>query len=305
MRSFRRAPISSRTGMMTTRRHDLNNLEPLEGRLSHIHYVKDRRDLDSKDKKNINAQRPKGLEYLYRKFLIYKCFVASEFPVVVTEGKTDIVYLRCAIKALKEQFPILAREEGQSTRVNVHFINPTYVNQRILGLGEGFGGMKAIIERYENIMSSYNDRVHSSPVIFALDNDDGGEEVFKIIRKNTGIEIDFKASETFFHLKQNLYLVKTPSEGSDQSCMEDLFSEEVLSTLLHGKPFGRNKKHGDHTAYGKSEFADRVVRPRVGEIDFRYFAPLLNGITGSIRHFGEAVAPVHQNIPYPGDAVNS
>ena len=281
----------------------LKDLAPLEGRLSHIYYVKDRRDLDVNVKKKMKFQRSRGFEALYRQFLIYKYFIASELPVIVTEGKTDIIYLRCAIKALKRQFSVLVQDKDNRTYVNLHFVNPTYVNQRILKLGNGFSGMKDIIAGYDNLMKAYNGRAMSKPVIFVIDNDSGGEEVFKKIRSDFGINVRYESPELFYYLKRNLYLVKTPSEGDNQSCMEDLFSQDTRSFLVDGKPFDKNKKHGDHTSYGKLVFADRVIRSRMDQIDFGQFAPLLEGIAGSIAHFGDAVTASNRNGSALGQAM--
>ena len=248
-------------------------------------------------------QRSLGFETLYRQFLIYKYFLASELPVVVTEGKTDIIYLRCAIKALKRKFPILVQDMDGRTYVNIRFVNPTYVNQRVLRLGNGFVGMKNIIAGYEKLLMAYNGRAISKPVIFVIDNDSGGEEVFKMIRSKLGINVCYESPETFYYLTRNLYLVKTPSEGANQSCIEDLFSQDTCSNLIDGKPFDKNKMHGDHTAYGKLVFADRVIRSKVDQIDFDNFAPLLEGIAGSIAHFGDAVSASNRNGSALGQAM--
>lgn len=80
-----------------------DNLALLEGRLAHIYYVKnvavhrEQRDLDHR---LVPYQEPTAPRNLYRKFLFYKYFVANEKPVIVTEGKTDVIYLRAAVKAL-------------------------------------------------------------------------------------------------------------------------------------------------------------------------------------------------------------
>ena len=261
------------------------NIAPLEGRLSHIYYVKARRDLDYKIKKEVNFLVPNGFESLYKRFLVYKYFVASEQPVIVTEGKTDIIYLRCAIKALALQFPLLVHEKNGNTFANVRFVAPSYINQKVLNLGEGYGGMKKVIPSYDNLLKPYGYRPLYNPVILVLDNDSGGKKVFDVIKNNLGIEINYSKSDLFFHLKHNLYLVKTPSKSGSQSCMEDLFPSDVHSVLLDGKTFDKDKKHADLDTYGKSIFADKVVRARAKEIDFSNFSPLLNGISASIQHY--------------------
>ena len=268
----------------------ITHLAPLEGRLSFIYYVKDRRDLDSKAKEKARIVRPVGFENLYKRFLVYKFFVSSDLPVLVTEGKTDIVYLSFAMRSLEQDYPLLIMSEDGRIEKCVRFIHPTFINQRVLKLGDGYTGISELINRYAQMMSRYHLSFPRSPVIIVVDNDRGGKAVFNTIESSRNISIDFGSKESFFHLGGNLYLVKTPSRGEEMSCMEDLFSNDVLSIELNGKPFDRDKKHGDHSAYGKSEFADRVVRPRQDQIDFTQFSPILNGISSAILNYRERLA---------------
>lgn len=273
----------------------ISHLAPLEGRLSFIYYVKDRRDLDSKAKEKAKIDRPVGFEKLYKRFLVYKFFVSSDLPVLVTEGKTDIVYLSCAMRSLEKDYPLLVMNEDGRVEKLVRFIHPTFVNQRVLKLGDGYTGINEFINRYARMMSGYHLSLPRSPVIIVVDNDSGGKAVFNTIESSRNIRITFGSKDPFFHLGANLYLVKTPSRETEMSCMEDLFSKDVLSVELNGKPFDKNKKHGDHSAYGKSEFADRVVRPRQDQIDFAQFAPILNGISSAILHYGKQLAELDDN----------
>jgi RNA-directed DNA polymerase len=83
---------------------EFTNLNTIEGILTHIHQVKEHADLrESKAKK----EKPTAARRLYRQFLFYKNFVALDRPVVVPEGKTDSIYLRCAIRRLTAYHPRL------------------------------------------------------------------------------------------------------------------------------------------------------------------------------------------------------
>ena len=213
----------------------INELGPLEGRLSFIYYVKDRRDLNSKEKKERDFKKPIGFERLYKRFLMYKYFVASAVPVLITEGKTDVVYLSCAIRSLKSEFPLLIKQEDDEASMLFKFIHSTYVNQRILNLGEGYGGMKNLLNVYEKSISGYHIRQPHSPVIFVVDNDSGGKSFFDEIKTKCKITITLASNELYFYLGNNLYLVKTPSEGSQESCIEDLFSPRYPIYLAERK----------------------------------------------------------------------
>lgn len=125
-------------------REPIDSLEPLEGVLSHIYFVKERRDR----KPQVNRLAVKAGEFkpphaatdLYRKFLLYKHFIAPSAPVIVTEGISDISYLKCAIRSLAHTFPSLVEERGGKTTHLVNFLRPTGTTRDVLNLGHGASG---------------------------------------------------------------------------------------------------------------------------------------------------------------------
>ena len=56
-----------------------------------------------------------GREKQYQKFLFYRYFFAHEKPVIVTEGKTDIKYIKAALKNLYTEYPELNRKNTRGT----------------------------------------------------------------------------------------------------------------------------------------------------------------------------------------------
>ena len=266
------------------------NIAPLEGRLSHIYYVKSRRDLSPRVRKEIRFSCSESFLKLYRRFLFFKYFVSSPIPVVVTEGKTDIIYIRCAISQSHNRFPTLVRGVDDEAQPNTRFVWPSYVNKNVLNLGDGYGGIIHLLNNYVRSLRDYTYAPLSSPVIIVVDNDDGGKKVFQSIKSNYRLDISISSDEEFFHITHNLYLLKTPSIDGGTSCMESLFPEEILGTIIDGKTFDINKAHGDDTTYGKYIFSDRVIRPNANAIDFTRFHPLLSGMEASIRHHSDLLA---------------
>ena len=154
-------------------------LGPLEGTLSHIHFVKARRDRDPKVNKLAKAagefQPPRAPDELYRKFLFYKYFAAPVAPLIVSEEFSDITYLQCAIRALVKKFPLLAKEEnGKAVRL-VHFLKSSGTSRDLLNLGHGAAGQGALISQYENVLKKYRHKPMAHPVIILCDNDDGAQ----------------------------------------------------------------------------------------------------------------------------------
>ena len=283
-----------------------DNLNPLEGMLSHIYFVKARRDRKPKMKKDKRAKDagevnpPRADKELYRKFLFYKYFVAPKAPLIVTEGKTDITYLQCAIRALvkkfPDQFPRLGKEEdGKVTRL-VHFLKPEGTTRDILSLGRGTSGQASLIRDYTDNLNNYGHKPMGNPVIVLCDNDDGPKGrkgVFNEVKKKGGTEITTTTIKPFYYLGENLYLVKLP-EGKKphKQQIEDLFQPPLLATKLNGKSFDPKKDHGDDTHYGKAAFAEHVVRANASTVDFSGFEELLERIEAVLKHYAPSAPPV-------------
>lgn len=47
----------------------------------------------------------------YMKFLFYKYFWQNKKPLIITEGKTDVRYLKSALKSLNLEYPELVNVE--------------------------------------------------------------------------------------------------------------------------------------------------------------------------------------------------
>lgn len=266
------------------------NLNSLEGTLSHIYFVKARRDRDPKVNKRAIAagefHPPRAPEGLYRKFLFYKYFAAPRGPLIVTEGVSDVTYLQCAIRALVKKFPLLAKEEDGKVIRAVHFLKSSGTSRDILNLGHGAAGQGALISQYENSLKKYPHKSMAHPVIILCDNDDGLKSVIKNAKAKISKIVSTKTTAPFYHLGLNLYLVKVP-EGAPPADkdIEALFDPALLKTKLDGKTFNPKKEHSENTEYGKVIFAEAVVRANAKDIDFSGFEELLSRIEGVLKHY--------------------
>lgn len=272
-----------------------SNLNPLEGMLSHIYFVKARRDRPHRVNKHaINAgefRPPYAPVKLYRRFLFYKHFVDPRAPLIVTEGISDITYIQCAIRLLMKSFPTLAEEKDGKVIRLVNFLKPSGTSRDILNLGHGTSGQATLIEQYSNYIKIYGHKPMNHPVIVLCDNDGGPKAAFKNAEKKSGTKISPTTTSSFYYLGDNLYLIKVP-EGSPpkEKEIEDLFDAALLATKIDGKPFDPKKEHGDDTAYGKVIFAEKVVRPNAATIDFSRFSDLLSRIDQCLTHYAAVKA---------------
>ena len=109
----------------------------MEGRLAHIYYVKSRGDRGDEINGAAKFAPPAAPVALYQRFLLYKYFVANPRPTIITEGRSDIIYLTAAIKALASKVPALITKNNGKAVPNVTFLRHTRNNGRILNLAAG------------------------------------------------------------------------------------------------------------------------------------------------------------------------
>ena len=264
-------------------------LSPLEGVLSYIYSI-----TQKEDRRETIEQRknPRAITKLYRRFLFYKYFIALNEPLIVTEGKTDPVYLREAVKSRKAFHPGLGTPKDGRFEHSLRYFNYRGLAHDVLGLwGGGSGNIRSIPLDYLRALNPKSGKPRAMqhlpmahPVIILLDNDNGLKTVASTIKENFSVEFDLNSTQDFYHITANLYVVKTP-ETTGKSCIEDLFPTEWRETQLNGKKFNPTDKI-DHTKeYSKEVFANSVIRPNASSIDFSGFDPLLSRLLAAIKHY--------------------
>lgn len=254
----------------------LTSIAPLEGMVSHIYHVRNKVDQrQSADKKKVTT----ATRRLYRKLLFYRHFVNLDEPLILTEGTTDSIYLRSAIERLTDFHPKLGSIVDGKLKLTIRTMNYTGTVHDVLQIGGGTGDFKHFILGYKEALKKYRHLPLLFPVIVLIDNDDGAKDIFSVVKQMGDSTISHKATQPFFRLHSNLYLIKTPEIGTKGlSCIEDLFDPTVRATELDGKKFDPNKKHEELGKYGKTIFAEKIIRPNRAAIDFSKFALLLNRI---------------------------
>ncbi len=261
----------------------LTSLNPIEGVLGHIYQVKEHADLREA---KVKREKPTAARNLYRRLLFYKNFVALERPVIVPEGKTNSIYLRCAIRRLAAYHPRLGTIAAGKFKSKIRLMNYSATIHDVLEIGHGAAQLKTFIETYHKSVSKFGHAPLSFPVIVLVDNDDGGKKLFGLTKAKTGVDISYESTDPFYYLGLNLYLIKTPEQvaAPHTSCMETFFDPAVLATKLDGKTFDPDKETDAPGKYGKGIFASKVIEPNADKIDFSGFAPLLDRIIAVFDH---------------------
>jgi retron-type reverse transcriptase len=271
-----------------------DKLSQLEGILNHIYRI-----TQSEERREVQEQRqaPRAIRKLYRRFLFYKYFIALREPLIVTEGKTDPVYLREAVRNLTQFHPVLGSQGKDGFKHAVRYFNYGGQASELLDLGGGgTSNLKSIpIDYRRNLNPSKKEprgfkfRPMAFPVIVVLDNDDGLAPIASTIKQNFDVQFSTTTVDDFYHVTGNFYVVKTPeiiapSTKAKSTYIEQLFPQTWLDAELNGKKFSPKNDIDTNHEYSKEVFAKSVIKPNARNIDFSGFSPLLTRIVKVLRH---------------------
>ena len=275
-----------------TSKKDETSLDVVEGMLSHIYQIK-----IAKQALHIQTDETaqKALRELYRQFLFYRRFVALEFPLVICEGITDNIYLKCAIQNLPEFHPKLGSFSDELFRPKIGFFSYSNKVHRHLKITGGTGSLVTFISQYEKHLRKYKNIPLRNPVIVLSDNDAGAKNLLSVVSKITKTTITHESEDSFFRITGNLYYVKTPRiDGHAESKIEDFFEPALSKIKLNGKSFNPEKIHGEEDEYGKAAFAEKVVRRNAKEINFTGFASVLRRLVAVIDDYTSGSTEIAQ-----------
>lgn len=274
-----------------TREQRAGNINELGGMLSFIDYIdKHNNRLPHTTKTSLNKR-----ENVYSDFLYYSAFWANPKPTILTEGKTDITYLRVALDSLSANYPNLIGNKKMGNKTvrdyGVKFFKNTTKSKYFLNLDGGASHLKDFIVGYEKKTGAFKIIANQKPVIIVLDNDSGSggsNGIFQtLIGKafpNITLSKDELRNQKWIWVTKNLYLIFTPLNGLNDSSMEDLFHSSVLQTTLGGKVFNRTNAKCKDNEYGKEFFATGVVLKQRKTINFSNFNYIFESITEIIDH---------------------
>ena len=266
----------------------------LEGRFSFINQV-ERYSKEANSEKTHSTRLSSSREEQYRKFLFYKYFLANEKPLILTEGKTDVRYIKAALKSLVDGYPdLLSKSDAGAFKFKLSFLNRTKRLRYFFKLGlDGADTMQNICNFYfgrngfPNYMAYFKTKFNiqpRSPVILIFDNELDIKEkpLYKLAKHVGNIDKDSLSKNLYARLSENLYIATIPiPPEKNEAEMEDLFDSSVLSHKIDGRSFSSKAEDG---CYGKDIFSKYIMQ-NYATIDFSQFKPFLNCVNQIVKSY--------------------
>ena len=285
---------------------DINALQKLEGRLNFIFYAKTfennlhkkEAEMHEKSIKNLKLLTGKNKFYdnkrnerycdvslvtnltaihnLYVQFLIYKYFIKSKNTTILCEGKTDNIYIKCAVDKLREKTDF---------KHQLTFIPHSKMLRHLTEYVGGTEKLKTFCINYKNIIEKFSKEKLPFPLIIIVDNDDAGRKVTAIKDKKKDKEdIFIPIDKNIKFMPPNLYVLTLPClPEAGNTIIEDYFDYKIKN--FEGKIFNHENQKCTDTEFGKSVFATQVVLKQRDSIDFSKFEPLLQEIDNIINDY--------------------
>ena len=269
-------------------------IEQLEGRFSFIN------QLDWYNNKLDNQPHEfgtlTGRERIFKRFLFYKYFYGNNTPIIVTEGKTDVRYLKSALKSLYQEYPnLISKTKDGKFEFKISFLKRTkrlqyFLNIRLDGADTIQNIYKYFVDgkarerkKYPNYFSYFlqSGIPPHMPVVLLFDNElESKRPLRKFLTDQNFTDEQIEELRNNLYLKilknGNLFLLTNPLIPGKKECeIEHLFSEETLSHQIDGKKLCLKDNYDIKKYYGKEIFSHYVLSD-FKNIDFTGFRPLLD-----------------------------
>ncbi len=284
-------------------------LAQLEGRFAFINQL-DKYDNENNQQKR-NFKSLNGRETEYQKFLYYKYFIANDKPLIVTEGKTDILYLKAALMNLHERYPELIQMQADgSFNFKIRFFRRSKRLRYFLGIEiNGADTMEKIYSFYsgkpikgkEFFYYKYFSRLCPShpkhPVVLLFDNELSQKEkpLHKFVKNlpkghSAIVESQIKTSHSSKLMEEsNLYLLTHQLVDGKLFCeIEELFDNKTRNVTLDGKKLSLNSDWDQKTEFGKDIFS-KYIFDNYKSIDFSRFTVMLDGLNDIVVEYHKSV----------------
>lgn len=275
------------------------SIAQLEGRFSFIDQLS--RYNNKRDTGNHSCHSLSSREKQYRAFLFYKYFYANEKPLIVTEGKTDIRYIRAALKKMWDRYPeLIVKKANGKFEFKVAFLHRTKKLEHFLKIApDGANTLNNIYnyysDRYRDFPNYYSFfskmRKHPSqhPIVLLFDNEvaTGKRPLYEFLKHIQANDNQRQMLSSDLHLRliseSNLYLWTNPLVDGMKECeIEFLFRQETRDHQMGGKSLNLKDNFDISKYYGKDIFSQYISKNYI-QVDFDGFIPLLDTLVQIIK----------------------
>lgn len=271
-------------------------IKQLEGRFSFIDHI-DKYNNECDFMGAHNSFNLSGREKQYQQFLFYRYFFAHEKPLIVTEGKTDVRYIKVALRSLYKEYPELIEKDSTGRFVyKVVFLKRTKRLRYFFNLSlDGADSMKNLYNFFSSngkdksrdylaYFSKIAQHSPEKPVVLVFDNeiDNKSKPLYKFAN-HVRLSEEQKSQlskDLFVSLipNGNLFLLTNPLNNGDKEAeIESMFSFETRSVVLGGKTLSLASDFDVNKHYGKDHFSNYVLA-NYETIDFSGFRPFLDAL---------------------------
>lgn len=279
------------------------NIRQLEGRFAFIDQIEKYNNIcDSAGKHNVFTLN--GREKQYQQFLFYRYFFDVHKPLIVTEGKTDVRYIKAALRSLYADYPDLVEKDAKGKFLyKVDFFKRSKRFKYLFNLA--LDGADSLTDLYDYFASKGKDkrtnylayflritqRTPQNPVIFVYDNEIANKNKplckFSNHANLNEAQKQSLGKNLFLRLTPcgNLFLLTNPLvEGRTESEIEHMFTQETRSIELGGKKLSLASDFDNTRFFGKDHFSNYVLA-NYSTIDFSGFRPLLNALRTLLQEY--------------------
>ncbi|HMO18867.1 MAG TPA: retron Ec67 family RNA-directed DNA polymerase/endonuclease [Oligoflexia bacterium] len=224
------------------------SLKKLEGMLNYVYDISKKNEQSQRKSNSSEENSVFNAKYkLFAKFLFYKHFIANAKTLILTEGYTDQIYLKCAAKNLKDKNSLTLRYE-------IDYLDLTERTKSILGYLEaqknnsqktkgntfsqnGVPFFMPFIKLYREHAKNYSAKLNS-PIIILTDSDAESEKFKENLKKLVCKQEDTEYFETtmpdWHFIGGHLYTLSLPKLLNRESkVIEDYFDEDLLNCSAH------------------------------------------------------------------------
>lgn len=252
-------------------------INQLEGRFSFIDQI-DR--YNRKNGENVASKVLNSREFQYKQFLFFKYFFGSFKPIIMTEGETDSIHIKAALKNKYKEYTNLIEKTDGSFAYKVSFFNMSGKKTWLLDISDGGDKYRRICEYYgmgskkpENLTKRLMNKSNTHPnypVVLLFDNEDSNEKpLYKTLNSVKAFcsikdVKDHLNKEGFYRLNENLYFATMPKTVIGDMEIEDLYGDAQLQSFtIHGKTYCKHFEKSDtydsSKHYTKKELANYVA----------------------------------------------